>query len=111
MQKELNQEHRLRTDLEFRLQEDAHKLRLDHIAQEEELKLDYQAQINALYTELDETREALEKEQRTHGINKKALDHLRRHFASLPMTTTDGGGGGGGNTGESRQDRLIHLQY
>ena len=100
MQKELIQERRTRTDIELRLQEDSHKLKLEHIATEDGLKLDYQIQINRLYEELKETQEMLEKEQKEHSINKKALNHLRTHFASLPV----------GDKEESLGDRLTKLQ-
>ena len=68
-------------ELKIALTESDTKHRLESLGKEEALKLDYESQIARLYQELTETREELEKEQREHSRSKKALDHLRIHFA------------------------------
>ncbi|XP_071839512.1 uncharacterized protein [Apostichopus japonicus] len=50
----------------------------------ETLKMDYELKIKRLLDELREKSYSLEKEKEDHKNTKKALDHMRYHFASLP---------------------------
>ncbi|XP_022101997.1 coiled-coil domain-containing protein 160 homolog [Acanthaster planci] len=59
---------------------------LESIVREDGIRLDYERQIKRLYEELEETRTKLEKQKKENGTMRKALDHLRIHFASLPSS-------------------------
>lgn len=52
---------------------------------EENAKTHYEHRILKLEEELRTAEDELDKERQLHSKNKKALDHLRNHFASLPL--------------------------
>ena len=52
---------------------------------EENAKAHYEHHILKLEEELRTAKEELDNERRLHNKNKKALEHLRTHFASLPL--------------------------
>ena len=52
---------------------------------EENAKIHYEQRIRKLEEKLRTVEEELSSERQLHGKDKKALDHLRNHFASLPL--------------------------
>lgn len=52
---------------------------------EENAKTRYEHKILRLEEELRKCQCELKNERRVHGLSKKALEHLRNHFASLPL--------------------------
>ncbi|XP_038050755.1 coiled-coil domain-containing protein 160 homolog isoform X2 [Patiria miniata] len=81
---EFSDEKLTRVKLESELQRVNKKNALESIVREDGIRLDYERQIKSLYEELEEARTKLEKQKTENGSIRKALDHLRIHFASLP---------------------------
>lgn len=57
----------------------------EKIMAEEHVAAQYQKEIVDLQEKIQQLTDSLQEERRTHGVTKKGLDHLRQHFASLPL--------------------------
>ncbi|KAJ8031262.1 hypothetical protein HOLleu_27939 [Holothuria leucospilota] len=77
-------EQTLRRDVEVALNKVLIQTRTKDRAEVETLKINYELQLKKLNESLTEAKEELEKEKEDHEQTRKALDHLRYHFASLP---------------------------
>ena len=84
LRQELSVEKLAQVKLSGELQQVGKKNALERIIREDGIRLDYERQIKSLYEELQEARAELEKERTENTSARKALDHLRIHFASLP---------------------------
>ncbi|KAK7090330.1 coiled-coil domain-containing protein 160-like isoform X2 [Littorina saxatilis] len=88
-----NQEHRIALDkermarqqLEIQLQEASQEIAREKMLAEENAKTRYEHHIHRLQEELVKAEYELEGERQLHSQNKRALEHLRNHFASLPL--------------------------
>ncbi|XP_070539053.1 coiled-coil domain-containing protein 160 homolog [Ptychodera flava] len=85
MRKTLTQERLARQEAEIELDEKGKWYERERIVREDNIRLDYQGQINKLYEEITDLKIELEKEKTAHNIDKRGLDHLRNHFASLSV--------------------------
>ncbi|XP_002737738.1 coiled-coil domain-containing protein 160 homolog [Saccoglossus kowalevskii] len=85
MRKVLTEEKMNRQDAQIELEEKGKNYELQRIVREDGIRLEYQAEINRLYEEINNLTLELEKERLSHTIDNKGLDHLRNHFASLSV--------------------------
>ncbi|XP_076435854.1 uncharacterized protein LOC143275549 [Babylonia areolata] len=81
----LDRERMARERLELQLQEAGQEVAREKMLAEENAKVHYEHRILRLEEELRKRQEELQGEKQLHHKNKKALDHLRGHFASLPL--------------------------
>ncbi|CAH1245308.1 Hypp7459 [Branchiostoma lanceolatum] len=95
LQRQLNEttiafekERLLRCELEQRLQMQEQHLEDAKFKSKEAMRLRYEKEVRELQRRVLMLQEELDREQQTHGINQKALDNMRKHFASLPDTTS-----------------------
>ncbi|XP_078612319.1 uncharacterized protein LOC144882422 [Branchiostoma floridae x Branchiostoma japonicum] len=82
-------ERLLRCELEQRLQMQEQQLEDAKLKSEEFMRLKYEKEVRELQRRVLTLQEELDREQQTHGINQKALDNMRKHFASLPADTAN----------------------
>lgn len=81
LRKALSQTKQDLKEVRIKLSEADTRHRLETMEKEETMRSEYESQIAVLYQELGECRAELEKEQTEHRRSRKALDHLRIHFA------------------------------
>ncbi|KAK7484881.1 hypothetical protein BaRGS_00023924 [Batillaria attramentaria] len=81
----LDRERLAREQLEIQLREAGQEVTRERILAEENAKTRYEHRILKLEEELGKTLEELDHEKQLHSMSKKALEHLRNHFASLPL--------------------------
>ncbi|KAI8510351.1 hypothetical protein Bbelb_112670 [Branchiostoma belcheri] len=96
LQRQLNEttiayekERLARCELEQRLQTQEQQLEDVKFKSKEATRLKYEREVRELQRRVLTLQEELDREQQTHGINQKALDNMRKHFASLPDTAND----------------------
>lgn len=58
----------------------------EKMAMEQTIKMECQSEIATLHKRINDMADELEKERKLHYTTKKGLDHLRQHFASLPLS-------------------------
>ena len=75
-----------RTKLELKLESLQREALAEKMAAVESVKLECQGQIMQLEQQIKDLTSELNKERKHHRTTKKGLDHLRNHFASLPMS-------------------------
>ncbi|KAL5004370.1 hypothetical protein ScPMuIL_017826 [Solemya velum] len=71
--------------MQLQLQTLSKKALSEKIMAEEQVTAQYQKEILDLQKTIQHLTESLQDERRIHGVTKKGLDHLRQHFASLPL--------------------------
>ncbi|XP_033637406.1 coiled-coil domain-containing protein 160 homolog [Asterias rubens] len=81
---ELSVEKLTGVKLKGELQQVGKKNALETIVREDGIRLDYERQIKSLYEELQGAKDELDKEKRENTSTRKALEHLRIHFANFP---------------------------
>ncbi|KAL8625035.1 hypothetical protein ACOMHN_012044 [Nucella lapillus] len=81
----LDRERMSREQLELKLQEAGHELTREKMLAEENAKVKYEQRIFQLEEEARKMQEEMEAEKQLHNKNRRALDHLRAHFSSLPL--------------------------
>ena len=89
-----NQEYKIAADkerldrerIEFQLKSLEQQALCEKMAMEQTIKMECQSEISKLHKRINDLSDELEKEKRFHYITKKGLDHLRQHFASLPLS-------------------------
>lgn len=89
-----NQEYKIAADkerldrerIEFQLKSLEQQALCEKMAMEQTIKMECQSEISTLHKRINDLSDELEKEKRFHYITKKGLDHLRQHFASLPLS-------------------------
>lgn len=81
----LDRERMAREQLEVKLQEARQEATREKKLAEDSAKIQYEQHILRLEEEIRKMQEELDAERQLHTKNKKALDHLRTHFASLPL--------------------------
>lgn len=81
----LDRERMAREQLEIQLREAGQEVTRERILAEENAKTKYEHRILRLEEELNKTLDELDQEKQLHTKSKKALEHLRNHFASLPL--------------------------
>ncbi|XP_071477609.1 uncharacterized protein [Diadema antillarum] len=89
-------------ELRIKLAEAETGYRLEMLEREETIRLEYESQVAGLYRELAEARTELDREQSEHRRAKKALDHLRVHFAQVASSQ--------GHVPQSDSDALMNMQ-
>ncbi|XP_077987335.1 uncharacterized protein LOC144441943 [Glandiceps talaboti] len=99
--KMLTDEKLARQEAEIQLDDKGRQHELEKAVREENIRLDFQAQIHKLYEEITDLKIELEREQTAHNIDKRGLDHLRNHFASLSVQAVTGVA--------AKQDQLTKL--
>ncbi|XP_060080358.1 myosin-4-like isoform X2 [Ylistrum balloti] len=72
--------------LELNLESVQNAAESEKLAAEESVKIQCQIEIMELQKRVAELTADLANERRVHGVTKRGLDHLRQHFASLPLS-------------------------
>lgn len=57
----------------------------ERMVAEESIKIKFQSIVMKLKLKNKELSDELENEKKLHSTTRKALEHLRQHFASLPL--------------------------
>jgi predicted nucleic acid-binding Zn-ribbon protein len=88
---DLDHEKHERRRKEFELDEQNQEVAREQILREQKVDLLHEQEVVKLHEKIQKLEEELGKEKSDHVTTKRGLDHLRTHFASLPL------GGTGGN--------------
>ncbi|XP_071160202.1 tropomyosin alpha-1 chain-like [Mytilus edulis] len=58
----------------------------EKMAMEQTIKMECQSEISKLHSRINDLSDELNKEKKLHYTTKRGLEHLRQHFASLPLS-------------------------
>ena len=101
---EFDKEKLSKQKLEIDLQAQNKKSQIEANLLEENLKVQHESEVLTLRERIGDLEMEFEKEFQDHARTKRALEHLRVHFSSLPLTP-------GGATNMVTQDELTKLDF
>lgn len=89
-----NQEYKIAADkerldrerIEHQLKTLEQQTLCEKITIEQTIKMECQSEISKLHQRINELSDELDNERRLHYTTRKGLDHLRQHFATLPLS-------------------------